>query len=357
MTKNILTTLICLTTFQIANGQTTIAFADSIRKLYNIPEIGYAVVTSDEILELNVIGVKKINTLLSADKNDKFRIGSNTKAITGFIAAQLVKANKINWDTKFFDLFPELKDKSNHAYHHLTLLNLLTFRTKLFPYSYTYREPKQDQFYGNEEQQRYQFTTWFFQQKPIKSKDSINFSNLSYIAAGQMLEKASGKSYKELVSDLGHQLGIDFGFGNPNSSDTLQPWGHNKDLIAEPLGDNYKLNWLLPAGNINVNLPDYAKFIQVQLKGLSGQSELLTKDEFSFLHFGLTEFAVGWFWQTDDHHLTYSYNIGNPGTFLSKVFVYKDLDRAFILFANSQTANTDTGLNIIFDELKRKYGK
>ncbi|MFT3750382.1 MAG: serine hydrolase domain-containing protein [Agriterribacter sp.] len=355
--KNILTIIIGLTVFQPVNGQTIIALADSIRKQYNIPELGYAVISSDKILELNTIGVKKVNTSLTAGINDKFRIGSNTKAVTGFIAAQLVRQKKINWDTKFFDLFPELKTKSNRAYYNLTLLNLLTFRTKLFPYTYTYSIPTQDQFSGNEEQQRYQFTIWFFQHKPVKSKDSINFSNLGYVAAGQMLEKVSGKSYKELVNDLGQQLGINFGFGNPNSNDTLQPWGHGRDLIPEPLGDNYKLNWLLPAGNINVSLPDYAKFIQLQLKGLSGQSELLTKEEFSFLHFGLTKFSVGWFWNTDDNNQTYSYNIGNPGTFLTKVFVFKDIDRAFILFANSQTEETDIGLNILYEEFKRKYGR
>lgn len=353
--KNILTLLIGLSILQIANGQSTLAFADSVRKQYNIPEIGFAVVTSDKILEVNTLGIKKINTTLPADINDRFRIGSNTKAITGFIAAELVSQNVISWDTKFFDMFPELKTKSNRAYHDLTLLNLLSFRTKLFPYTYTYSEPAQDRFTGDEEQQRYQFTAWFFQQKPIKSKDSINFSNLGYVAAGQMLEKASGKSYKELVTELGQQLGISFGFGNPNSTDTLQPWGHNKDLVPEPLGENYKLNWLLPAGNINVSLPDYAKFIQLQLIGLSGKSELLSKEEFYFLHFGLTKFAVGWFWQKDEKNQIYSYNIGNPGTFLTKVFVFKDLDKAFILFANAQTGGADTGLNILYEELKRKY--
>lgn len=357
LTKNIVTTLISLTIFQIANGQTIASFADSIRRQFNIPELAYAVVSADKILELNAIGIKKVNTSLTADINDKFRIGSNTKAVTGFIAAQLVKQNKINWDTKFFDVFPELKTKSNRAYHNLTLLNLLTFRTKLFPYTYTCSEPTQDQFSGNEEQQRYQFTTWFFQHKPIKSKDSVNFSNLGYIAAAQMLEKVSEKSYKELVTDLGQQLGINFGFGNPNSNDTLQPFGHDKYLSPEPLGDNYKLNWLLPAGNINASLPDYAKFIQLQLKGLSGQSNLLTKDEFNFLHFGLIKFSVGWFWRTDENNQTYSYNIGNPGTFLTKVFVFKNLDRAFILFANSQTTDTDTGLDILYEELKRKYSR
>jgi CubicO group peptidase (beta-lactamase class C family) len=357
MTKNILTTIIVLVFFHFANGQKTIAFADSIRILYKIPELGYAVVSSEDILELATIGVKKINSDMGADPNDIFRIGSNTKAITGFIAAQLVKQKKINWDTKFFDLFPELKAKSNPAYYKLTLQNLLSFRTRLFPYTYTYSEPTQGQFTGTEEQQRYQFTTWFFKQRPVKSKDNINFSNLGYIAAGQMLEKVSGKSYKELVLDLGKSLGIHFGFGNPNSIDTLQTWGHDKDLNPEAPSDNYKLNWLLPAGNINVSLPDYVKFIQLQLCGLSGKSEILTKDEFNFLHFGLTKFSVGWFWLTDENKQTYSYNIGNPGTFLTKVFVFKDIDKAFILFANSQTTDTDTGLNILYEELKRKYDR
>jgi hypothetical protein len=37
------------------------------------------------------------------------------------------------------------------------------------------------------------------------------------------------------------------------------------------------------------------------------------------------------------------------------VCIFKDADRAFILFANSQTIETDTGLNILFEELKRRY--
>lgn len=338
-----------------ANGQSISLFADSIRNQYHIPEIGYAVLSADTIFELNTLGVKKINTSLAADLNDRFRIGSNTKAITGFIAAQLVRQGKINWDTKFFDLFPELKAKSNKAYRELTLLNLMTFRTKLFPYTYTWMIPAQDQFSGNEEQQRYEFITWFFQQKPVKTKDSINFSNLGYVAAGLMLEKASGKSYKTLVSELGEQIGARFDFGNPNTNDSLQPSGHDKDLNPEPLQENYKLSWLLPAGNINVSLPDYVKFIQLQLIGFSGESALLPKEDFYFLHFGLTRFSVGWFWNTDEDNRIYSYNIGNPGTFLSKVYVFKDTDRAFILIANSQSEATDAGLNVLYNELRRKY--
>ncbi len=329
--------------------------ADSICTVYRIPELAYAVVSSDSIYELEVIGVKKINTTLLAEKNDRFRIGSNTKAITGFVAALLVKQNKINWNTKFFDLYPELKSKKNKVFHSVTLLELLSFRARLFSYTYTYAKPSYEDFSGDETEQRYQFTKWFFEQKPIAKKDSVHFSNLGYVAAGMMLEKVSGKNYKQLVGDFGKQLGIDFKFGAPNSSDLTQPWGHDNNLIPEKPGDNYKLNWLLAAGNINVCLPDYVKFIQLQLKGLQGKSDLLTMDEFHFLHFGLFKFSVGWFAGMDEAGHNFSYNIGNPGTFLSKVFIYPYNNIAIILLSNAQSDEVDAGMEVLMTDLKRDY--
>ncbi len=231
----------------------------------------------------------------------------------------------------------------------------MTFRTRLFSYTYTYGEPRREQFTGNADEQRYQFAAWFFQHEPVAGPDSIHFSNLGYVAAGLMLEKVSGKSYKELVTDLGKILGISFSFGQPNSADTLQPWGHDSRLKPEPPGDSYKLDWLLPAGNINVSLPDYVKFVQLQLKGLAGKSDMLSKQQFEYLHFGLAKFAVGWFWEPDEHQQLYSYNEGNPGTFLTKVYVYPGSDRAYVVFANVQTDKADDALDVLVEELKKKY--
>src|SRR5438045_1151710 len=92
-----------------SNGQSTVAFADSIRKASKTPELAYAVVSADSVYEMQVLGVRKINTKLGARLTDRFRIGSNTKAITGMLAALLVKQGKLSWNTKLFDLFPEMK--------------------------------------------------------------------------------------------------------------------------------------------------------------------------------------------------------------------------------------------------------
>jgi len=355
MRNRILLIILLLGNVHCCHSKTLEAFADSIRKAYHIPELGYAVVSSDKVYELGVMGVKKKGTKIVAKQSDIFRIGSNTKAITGYLAAILVKEGKIGWDTKFFDLFPELKAKSRKEYYDVTLLNLLSFRTKLFSYTYTYAKPIKDQFTGDEEQQRYQFAAWFFQHEPVRSNDSVSFSNLGYVAAGMMMEKASGKAYKTLVKELGDQLGIDFHYGRPNNIAANQPWGHGENLTPEPPGDDFKLSWLLPAGNISLCLPDYVKFIQMQLQGLAGKSTILAGKEFDFLHYGLSKFAVGWFWDKDEEGRPFSYNVGNPGTFLTAAYVYKGSDKAFILFANAQTDASEEGFEVLYNEMKRRY--
>jgi CubicO group peptidase (beta-lactamase class C family) len=338
-----------------AEAQGTAALADSIRIAYDIPEIAYAVVSADSILELQALGEKKVNSGRKADINDLFRLGSNTKPITGFVAALLVKEGKIAWDTRFFDLFPELKKEGNPAYYELTLKNLLTFRSKLSHYTYTDKIPTVDQFTGNEAEQRYQFIKWVIAQKPVRGKDSINFSNPSYVLAGAMLEKATGKTYEQLVHDMGKKASITLHFGQPNNIDTLQLWGHNARLKPEPPGENRKLNWLLPAGNITTSLSEYIKFIQLQMSGLAGKSNLLSPEEFYFLRYGCNTFSVGWFNDIDENKTKYAWHVGNPGTFLSNVYVFDDQDRAYILFANVQSEAATDGLNVIYEHLKSIY--
>ena len=339
-------------------AQPNARFADSIRVKYRIPELAYAVVSTDSILEIQALGFQKINTKIKAHLNDKFRIGSNTKTVTSYIAERLVKNGKIKLETKFFDLYPELKPKSNSAYYNLTLQDLLTFRANLLSWTYTNDTPTEKEIKGSEQQQRYEFIAWVLQQSPDSVKKIIYWSNPSYVAAGLMLEKVTNKDYKVLVDELGEELNIDFGFGQPNNLNKNQPWGHDADLVPEKPGANFKLNWLSSAGNINVSLPDYAKFIQMELKGLLGKSKIFTAEEFNYMHYGLPKFSFGWQVYVDEKtNLKYSYHKGNPGAFLSQVFICKGTNRAFIFFTNVQSEEAEKGLAILFEELKNKYNR
>ncbi len=89
--KKLLAAIISISFISISYSQTTTRFVENLRIKYRIPELAYAVVSADSILDMQVLGVQRVNTKYKARPNDRFRIGSNTKAITGFIAAELVK--------------------------------------------------------------------------------------------------------------------------------------------------------------------------------------------------------------------------------------------------------------------------
>jgi CubicO group peptidase (beta-lactamase class C family) len=349
-------TLFIVVTFSYS--QKNSSFIDSVRIKHNIPELSYAVVSSNDILEIQALGNQRINTDFKANISDKFRLGSITKTVTSYLAFVLVKEKKIKWDTKFFDLYPELKAQSNPETYNLTLQDLITFRAPLSGWSYGNETPTQNEIKGNDQQQRYQFIAWFLKQNPVVSeKQDVYWSNPSYVAAGLMLEKATGKSYETLVKELGKKLDIDFEFGQPNLINEHQPWGHDENLEPEKPTLNYKLNWLSSAGNLTVSLPDFCKFIQMQLQGLQEKSKTFTAEEFNYMHFGLPEFSFGWNSRFDKNGLMqYSFHNGNPGTFLTKVYICKNIDKAFILFANVQSEEADKGLTLILEKLEKKYG-
>jgi len=348
-----------------AKNQSLQYTAETIRKEYNIPELGYAIVSADSIFELNCLGFKRSGSSMAAESDDRFHLGSNTKAITGFIAALLVKQNKIHWNTKFFDFLPALKEGSNPAYHNMTLLDLMTHRGGLPPFTdgEEYPNPIVGKFKGDVSTQRYQFVKWVLTLAPVKSAEKVSYSNAGYSAAALMLEKASGKTWENLVLDLGEKLGLDFGFSWPNIHDSSQPWGHwgveDNKLIPTPPTDSYRICWVEPAGDINMSIMDYAKFVQLQLQGLKGQSLLLTKEEFEFIHYGVPEsdhYSIGWTWAINKkgHHI--SAHNGSAETFYCYAYIINEIDRAYIVLANCGSEQANKGVRKLLMAIMEKYG-
>lgn len=336
-----------------AEAQLAPGFADSLRRAHHIPELAYAVVSADSVLEVNVLGVKRMDRPLPAARNDRFRLGSNTKTITAFIAARLVKEGRIGWDTRFFDLFPEMERKARRCYRQLTLRDLLSFRAPLYKYTYTDAEPRREDLPGDEAEQRRQLTAWGFAHAPQRSREEVTYSNLSYVAAGLMLEKATGCTFQWLVMELNGELGTRYRFGAPNVAESTQPWGHDAQLNPEPPRDNFKLAWLEAAGNVNASLDDHARFVQEVLKAHAGRSSLLSAAEADDLLFGRDRFALGWWWSSDPDNGRVAEHVGNPGTFLSKVVLHVDADRAYLLFANVQSDEAAEGMRVLYEALRQ----
>jgi CubicO group peptidase (beta-lactamase class C family) len=337
---------------RIAKGQMVRDSMKSVLENFILPEIAYAVVTADSVLELEVLGRKQYNTDFLAEKTDRFHIGSNTKAITACIAFDLVERGQIKWDTRFFDLFPEMKSRSRKAYHNVTLEQLFTFRSRVPKYTYFYDRPVETEIVGTPDEQRKALVNFYLIRKPQHWVDGLTPSNLAYVMAGMMLEKASGQTYKDQVRKFGEQLNIEFEFDPPNVTNIDEPWGHNVNYESQKPVTNVKLNWLLPAGNINVSMPEYVRFIQNELKGVRSDDQATLKRLYS-----LPGFSFGWFNHIDERGHRIANNEGNAAFFTSRVEVDLDAGLAFIIFTNVGASDTSKALDVIMQILHSAYDK
>lgn len=354
----ILITLFLMLSFQQMKAQNLQEIARNIMLKDSIPELTFAIITKDSIITKQVIGHHKITELseeTNSNMNDYFHLGSNTKAITGFIAGKLVENKKIKWDTRFFELFPKLKRKSNESYHNITLEDLLTHRAKIQPFTSGLEYQKTPKFKGNKQKRRKRFANYVLTLPAVKNSESHNYSNAGYSVASIMLEKISGKSWEELCEEiLKSQMGIDFLVGWPNRNKENQPYGHwveNGKIVPVEPNIEYNLNLAEPAGDLSMNIENYAKFIQLNIKGLANEDNFLKSETYKFLHTAKENYAIGWGNYTKDDKQI-SEHAGSDGTFFS----YAQIDRkkmiGYIVIVNSGTQSAQNGVFELINAMK-----
>jgi len=281
-------------------GQSMISMADSIRRVRGIPAIGYAVFTSDQILDMGVVGYRKYRTRDSVQITDRFHIGTNTFAFTSYIAAKLVEAKKITWVTTYAQLFPQNK-KIQAVYQTVALKDLLSNQAGLPPYTSVTDFAMVPLMPGDVTTQRRDFAYWVLQQPPLDPKrtNKMVVSVASYGVAAAMLEKVSGMAWEKLLDEyINKPLGIAAKTGWPNKISEQEPAGHwarYGSFAPEPANTWYKPHpAIVPAFDINISVGDYAKFLQEQLRGLRGEKAGLSKPMFDLMHFGLPDYSFGW---------------------------------------------------------------
>mgnify|MGYP001806189327 CR=1 FL=1 len=354
------TTILFLFIATLSFGQKTIQFADSIRNAYNIPEISYAVIDSKSTLEIAALGRHSIDLSDTATLNDRFHIGSNTKAMTAFIIAKYVEKGKLEWTTKFFDLFPEWREKSKPEYASISLQDLLSHKAGIWPFQGE-GDPQIPDYKGTKSEKRKQFGQFVLTLEPVKPDEQKPFiySNAGYILATLMLEKATGKSWQLLVDKVFNKdLKLNVKLSWPENQSRKDTWGHifeNDKLLPVPSNTDYQLDYTEPAGDVNIKLKDYIKFIQLNIQGLKGDNNYLTTKTYQFLHKGIDNYSMGWYNIYENGH-ELSTHSGTAGTYYTLVQIDRIKGKAYIIFTNSFNQETQQGVRLLMRKLKENYG-
>ena len=203
--------------------------------------------------------------------DDRFHIGSDTKAMTALLAAMLVEEGKLRWDTAVLEVFPELAPTMDARLKRVTLEQLLSHTSGLSGDT----EELANTLYagamaqeGNLDEMRY----WMVQQgckRPLKADPGTKwaYSNLGFTFVAAIIERTAGKTWEELVTERVFSP-LDMrtaGLGpQPSPGKVDAPLGHAlvggkaKAFLAGPNGD--VLPVIGPAGNAHMSVLDFARW-------------------------------------------------------------------------------------------------
>lgn len=269
----------------------------TIRQKYRVPAIAGTIVTSKGIVTVAVAGVRKRGTKIAVTLDDRWHLGSDTKAMTATLIAKLVEQGSLKWDTTLAEVFPKLSSKFHGDMRGVTILQLLSHRSglpaNLMLVNYLGDSAPKERLRAVRQELTNSPKT------PPGSK--YEYSNLGYIIAGAIVEKLTGEAWEKNMADhLFRPLKMEHagfgGVGTPGKID--QPWGHTAD--GQPVGkngpsvDNPPV--MGPAGRVHCTIQDWARFVADQIRGARGEPAILKSSAYQTLHtppFG-GNYALGW---------------------------------------------------------------
>lgn len=311
------------------------SFVDSLVDK-GIPSLAVAVI-QPKIIQYSIGGKSKILGGTEVNLNSKYHLGSNSKAITTFIALKLVQEGVLDLDMPLSAVY---KDSSflASAYADITLEQLLSHTARIQPFTSGIEFMAIPKLEGPINEKRIEFASKVFELKPINSEKEYDYSNAGYVLAAMILELKTGKTFEALLEETFAEIGLDHFNGFPNKENIEYPWGHwmqGKELAALAPDAVYKLeDYMLPAGDISMNIEDYSKFIQMNLNGLLGEDNYLNSENYYLAHFGKEKYSYGW----GNYELegrTESTHDGSVGTFYCHTVVSPGCRIAISIMMNS----------------------
>jgi D-alanyl-D-alanine carboxypeptidase len=177
-----------------------------------------------EIRDIRVDGRPDKATL-----NDYFHLATCSKTVLALMVARLVKQQKISWQTKFFDVFPELAASARSEYLGSTLDDLFLCRAGIKAYMDARVDPFPN-YPASVTDQEMEFIRRLVTIPSSSEKKSRCFehlySNASYSMIAAIRHRVSGMTYDAMVKKtLTDDSGLSVSIGFPNRLHARQPWG------------------------------------------------------------------------------------------------------------------------------------
>ncbi|PKN88479.1 MAG: serine hydrolase [Chloroflexi bacterium HGW-Chloroflexi-8] len=330
---------------------------DQLRTELRTPALAAIVTDSRSILAAGAIGVRQANRIESVELTDLFQIGSNAKAMTATVCAMLVEQGILSWDLTPAAVFTELARTILPEYHQITLEMLLSHTSGIPPYTDT-DEPDfilPDFDFLSITSHIQHFANFLMTSCPILGRpgEKVMYSNAGCSLAAAMAERVSGQMWSELIQDrLFHPFNFRgyVGYEHPARISPDQPWGHILDEGGVFLPHSPKENLipacLVPAGDMCISMPEYARFLQMQLDILRDQ---LSSFAPLFNH-GKPGVGAGWgvnYLRGMESLGLFSLHAGSTGTFFAIAALSHQHSLGFSIVVNGGLSEMSSALKMV----------
>lgn len=221
-----------------------------------------------------VRGVRRSGQDVLALADDRWHLGSNTKAMTAALFARLVEQGRARWAMPLAEAFPGMSIDA--GWGGTTLDDFMTHTAGLkdeavigMAWLMTARADPRPL-----PEQRRAVVEKALAGPPTGTRGVFEYGNANYVLVGAVIEAIMGRSWEEAMQvELFTPLGLtSAGFGAPKFSESGgdNAWGHRRigeTAIAMDPNDDGSDNPLAlgPAATIHMTAADYGRFLQVFL--------------------------------------------------------------------------------------------
>ena len=170
-------------------------YVSKSQREWQVPGLAIAVVKDDKVLLSKGYGLRRIGTSEVVDDKTLFAIASNSKAFTAAALAILVDEGKIQWDDHVDKHLPWFRLKDEFATREIRVRDLLCHRSGLGTFSGDLL------WWGTEYSPRQILERAAYLEPASSFRSSYGYSNLMFLAAGEVVLAVSGKSWAEFVKE------------------------------------------------------------------------------------------------------------------------------------------------------------
>jgi CubicO group peptidase (beta-lactamase class C family) len=293
---------------------------------WDVPGASIGIVKDGELVFTGNYGVLEAGKDAKPDANTLYAIASNSKAFTTAIIGMLVQEGKLDWNDKVKEYLPYFELYDPWVSNEVTIRDLLCHRVGLGTFSGDVIWYKSD-LSAEDIIRRVRYL-----EKRFDFRSGYGYSNVMYIAAGEVIREVSGKSWSENVNArILEPLGMDRTITTPNQ---LEAKGNFATPHAREHDTNIPIAWenwetVGAMGGIISSVEDVSKWMIFNLDhGMLGNDTLLTKEtrnmvwtphnNFMVDHTSPNEFnrhfsAYGLGWGLSDYHG--HFRVGHTGAY------------------------------------------